>query len=1030
MKYRSSLMCLAAMLLAALVASGQSVTGSIEGTVQDQTGGMLPGVQVTITNAGTNLSRTLATDERGSFRAELLPAGQYIVKASAAGFATVSTEADVLTGRPTGLRLVMKPGAVEQTITVSESAALVDVGTFDLSRNQGGRVVEEVPLFDRDILGLVTLNAGVPAPVERQFDPTARTNAYTIGGTRFRNVIFNVDGTDNNDDRGSGARAKVIPEMVQEVRTLTNVFSAQYGRGGGGVVDVILRSGSNKFHGALFEYLRNDVLNSNDFFNNAARVARYGDKRNEYGAMLSGPVRRDHTFFLLGFQLNNTRQSRPGSLVTIPNGKRLVGSLATAAGADVVSMIRTYYSLLPDTATGQLQANMPAPVDFYNWSAKLDHRLSSKDTLELRYFQDYTKGAAYSLPAVNTVSGAYRDYTYSATWRRLFNPRVINEFRTTLLHLGRLNFTAATLPDISISGYAGVGGGDNPADYRNNDLQFLDNLSWVRGRHSLLAGADIRWKQLLGYTYYQGRGGYSFTAATVAVPGYTTDALTNFQNGLANGFQQAVGDFERDIRIREFNGYLQDDWKALPNLTVNAGLRYDLQAAPRIKTLPAKIRYYSAYDPLAKKYEDLQGDHNNFAPRVGFAWDPGRKGRTAVRGGYGLIYNRLVQDDYNKGAMLQPPALKAYLLSLSPAVGPIVLGHGLEKAMQQPLAVLAVIRQGAVLPCTHSWSLGVQQAMPWSSTLEVSYVGTASRHLSEQNEYNRYDVTKYPYARFDPPAGSILLVADTAYSDYRAMQVTWRKRMARGLMMQAAWTWSKAEDIIFDAIAGSGNGRGYFGSTDASENAATVTNRFDPVTREAINTYEKGPAIFDRPHAFVLSYIYDLPKLQAHPAAGALLNGWSVSGVTNFQSGIPFNVLAGRDLSGDGVAGGDRPDIVDLSILGRSFDNPNVVVPRTAFATPAFIAPTAASPGKVGTYGTLPRNAFRRDGLNNWDFGVARKFRLKEGVGLQFRGEFFDLFNHTQFNGPVISLASSVFGQIRSAANPSRNIRLALKLSF
>jgi hypothetical protein len=161
-----------------------------------------------------------------------------------------------------------------------------------------------------------------------------------------------------------------------------------------------------------------------------------------------------------------------------------------------------------------------------------------------------------------------------------------------------------------------------------------------------------------------------------------------------------------------------------------------------------------------------------------------------------------------------------------------------------------------------------------------------------------------------------------------------------------------------------------------------------------------------------------------------LLNGWSVSGVTNFQSGIPFNVLAGRDLSGDGVVGGDRPDIVDLSILGRSFDNPNVVVPRTAFATPAFIAPTAAAPGKVGTYGTLPRNAFRRDGLNNWDFAVARKFRLKEGVGLQFRGEFFDLFNHTQFNGPVINLASSVFGQIRSAANPPRNIRLALKLSF
>jgi hypothetical protein len=291
-------------------------------------------------------------------------------------------------------------------------------------------------------------------------------------------------------------------------------------------------------------------------------------------------------------------------------------------------------------------------------------------------------------------------------------------------------------------------------------------------------------------------------------------------------------------------------------------------------------------------------------------------------------------------------------------------------------------------------------------------------------------VTKYPYGRFDTTEGSIMLVDSTAYSDYRSLQVGFRQRLSHGLSTTLAYTWSKSEDVIFDGIAGTGNGRGSNGSSDAAESASSIPTHFDPVTRQPLNQYELAPSIYDRPQALTASVVYHLPRVATNRVAGALLHDWSVSTIVTYQSGIPFNILAGRDLSGDNVAGGDRPDIVDSSILGTVYRHPDAVVPRTAFALPVPVAPTASAPGKPGTYGSLPRNAFRRDGVHQWDISGVRLFPISDRVKLEFRGEFYNAFNNPQFNGPVINLASTSFGKIQSTANSPRNIRLVLKLHF
>jgi hypothetical protein len=1033
MSHHGSIRLALALCLCAATLAAQTVTGALEGSVQDPSGGLMPNVKVTLWREETGFSRTAMTNEAGLFRADQLPVGFYQFRAAADGFAALKGRVEVAAAGSALLKLVMQPGRVEQSVEVAASAVGVELMNFDMSRGESGAAIQDLPVLDRDVISLVALSPGVPAPNEKVTnDPTARRGAFNIGGTRWRNVIFNIDGTDNNDDRGSGTRASVIQESVQEMRVLTNVFSAQYGRGGGGVVDVILKSGTNQFHGAIFENFRNEDLNANDFFNNRAGLARPGDKRNEWGGVLGGPVIRNRTFFFAGLQGNNIRLSRAGSVTVIPDAQRVVESLAAQGGAQVVSLIQSYYKLLPPSRTGIIQANIPYPFDGYNWSVKIDHKLSDKDWLELRYFDRKFTGQYTFLIAPGNRWEHDRDSTLSGTWRCVFSPRAVNEFKASYLHLKRDSRTPdAQLPDVAISGFQTIGNSTNqPALYENRDAQFADNFSFAAGRHMLKAGTDIRWKQLVGYAYFYGRGVYTFGPTSIAVPGYSTTAITNFQNGLALTFNQGVGDFERDFRTREYSFYLQDDWRLRPNLTLNLGVRYEIPLSPDIKGSKNGQKAYVAYDPFAARYVDLENRFNYFAPRLGGTWDPFGKGRTSIRGGYGLVYGRMVQDDYNIGAILQPPLLLLASLTVTPALGPIYLGRGPEVAKGQPVPVQGNLRAGVRLPYTHTWSAGVQQNIGTSSTLEVAYVGTASRRLSQQNEFNRFDITRYPYARIDPKQGSLMLVDSTAFADYRSLQAGFRQRLRRGLSLTLAYTWSKAEDVIFDGIAGSGNGRGANGSSDASESSAAMPTRFDPVTRRPLNEYEKGPAIFDRPHAFTASFVYRLPRLTSNRVAGAALHNWSVSGIATYQSGIPCNVLAGRDLSGDYVPGGDRPDIVDRSILGRVYRNPDEVMPRTAFSLPTPLLPTASAAGQPGTFGSLPRNAFRRDGVHEWDLSVVRQFPIRERVRLEFRGEFFNAFNTPQFNGPVINLVSTDFGRIRSTANTPRNIRFVLKLHF
>ncbi len=999
--------CLCVFLLAPQTPA-QSLTGSIEGAIKDQQGAVIEGAEIIATQTETNLTRRLRSNTSGFFRFEQLPIGSYKILISKEGFSQVSTVVPVTLGSPVTVNLELSVGATTEVIYVTAGAAGVELSSAEVTRNVSSKTIDDLPVLSRNPAELLQLYPGVPAVTQD------KNGAFTVGGLRPRSTTYNVDGSSNTFEVSSGPRTPVIQEGVQEFRALTNVFSAQYGKGGGAVIDMVLKSGTNQFHGALFEYHRNKAIDATPFFANATGLKKPPFILNIYGGTLGGPIVRDKTFFFVAFQGTNQRTSAIERLTLPSNQFRTVitnDTRSLATDPKVAQTINSVFALLPSCSGSApsciFNSNQRRPADEYIGSVKMDHRLTNNDTLTGRFlFRDLNQSSDSAIASAigNTLN---RDSNLAITYRRVFSPHMVNEVIFSYSRLRReLSVPNATLPDVTLSGFSNIGAGSNvPQAQIDNYYGVLDNFSFVKGNHTLKAGFDSIRTSVVGFAAFNSRGVYAF--APLPANSGAPDSLTNFRLGRASSFAKAEGDFEREFTYWDVSLYFQDDWKAKSNLTLNLGVRYDLQLSPTITGVKSGIKGFAAFDPIAGQFADWRSDKNNISPVIGVAWDPTGKGRTSIRGGYRLAYDRPALDLYANGSILQPPFITSFSVQL-PQVAAIPFGNGESIARTVGLPISPMMLPDNQLSYAHSWHVTIQQQVGKETSFEIGYLGTAGRWLAIPVQLNRINpVTKQrPDSRF----GAITLADDEGISNYHGLTSMLRHRFGRKMMFTAAYTWSKALDITHDAAAPFGG-----------EGGRVVAVATDQNGRPRLDL-EYGPAVFDRTHAFSSGVAWELPHVTQNRAIGALLNDWQVSAIILLQTGNPFTVVAGVDLNQDGV-NNDRPDLAQPALLGNNvFDSPNKVIPRAAFDN--------SLPAGAFRIGTLGRNTFRRDAVHNVDFALVKRFRFTERHQLEFRSEFFNLFNHPRFDVPVVILTSSSFGQIMAQDNNPRFVRFALKYHF
>ena len=1104
---------LAALFVFTSVALGQN-TGTISGSVQDQSGAVIAGANVKAQNPATSFSRETTSATNGFYRFDQLPVGTYNISVEAAGFKKSITQAVALSVNDSlTLDVKLEVGQVSEIVTVSEAPSAVNTETSVVGRTVDNRTLNDLPILSgaagRNPLALAPLQAGVM--------PAGQVGPFSVNGQRAQSNNFLLDGGDSNDlainvpDAVSG----FSPDALQEFRILTNTYSADYGRNSGAIVALISKSGTNEYHGNLFHFFRNRVLNATPFFNNAAPTF-VGSRKpqfnvNEYGGTIGGPLHlprfgeggpsiysgKDRTFFFFSY-LGFKRRQGVSQQATVPTQaqRNIINAVGTPEA-------RALLALIPAANSGStLFSSASNSLDREQFSIRGDHRFSDSNSMFITFFNEdqvfadpFAFGGS-TIPGFGTT-GELRFTNVVVSDFHTFSPRTVNEFRfswhqrdtlsvvpvnkTSPAELGIEGLipddpSAAGPPRVDITGFTTFGNTiQGPQGRDDNTFQFVNNISHNRGNHHFKFGGEYR-------NYYQNQtftfinnGLYFFTGDMGAIFGLPNipglnGALSDFARGLPIQYIQNSAGTPR-YETQSYSGFFQDDWKIRPNLTLNLGVRYELDkplvdSENRVNTFrPGQQSTVFPTAPLGLVFpgdagitdSTYQTDKNNFGPRVGFAWDIFGNGKLALRAGYGLYYDTVISETTLQFLTAPPFAIQPFSVCTTidnPFTNP-EFGGICSPSIAQPFpfspaspgdpfdfAALGTISMTIndpdfKTPYSHQYNMNVQWEFAKNYLLEVGYVGTAGINLLTRREINPASVL----AGFANNAGDTdarrrfnqnhPLVDDfggavfsnitnqetSANSNYNSLQVTVSKRFSDGLYFQNAYTWSHC--------------------IDNSSGLRSNTRFNDP-------RQDRGNCDQDIRHRNVLSYIYELPFYKDQNGfAGKILGGWQISGVTTLQTGTPFNITEPTDRSLSG-AGSDRPDFVggtleffnprntDAALGGpnRSFNGTGGGT-ATAATNPFFrrVGSAASLAGGGGRFGTLGRNVFHGPGDILFDFTMMKRTRIGENKIIEFRSEFFNIFNHANFGNPNGSIGSTNFGRITTTRDP-RLIQFAVKFHF
>lgn len=1141
---RRTLISIAAFLIFTLGAWAQNITATLTGTIEDTSGGVIPGVAVHLRDNATGSVRTTTTDASGAYSIAQLPAGTYTLTASKGGFQQFSSTDVVLhVGEHRGMNLTLQPGAVTQTVTVSTSAAPVQTATPAQSTTITGHQIRQLQLNNRNFEQLVTLQPGVSSSLPAIIGfGIQNTSSVSINGARESANNWTVDGADINDS-GSNATLTDVPSVdaLEEFTSERSTYDAQYGRSGGGQINVVTRSGTNAFHGTAYEFARNKSLNANDFFSNAAGLKRAPFHYNNFGYTIGGPIRRDKVFFFWSEEWRRTRTPITET-ADLPLAGQLTGDFTSFFAANggggldprlapagcvsgntiaptcfstnaKVFLARVFAPLTPNLpATNQLVTSPVQQADTRQELIRLDDQLTDKVRLFGRYMQAKVPTTeAGGLFDGNPLPGLASTATNSparnvvAHMSAVISPTIVNELafnyawgainssNTGIIadpaFHGALDLAAfpfvdpyGRVPNVTftspISGQAitGVTVPSAPYHERNIDKELYDNLSWVTGNHTFRTGVDAQWLRKTENGPLATNGGFNFrdtasadfcSAAALAAGTCTTPqpnympAFAQFLLGQSFSFTQANRDIIPDLRYVNLGLYLQDDWKARPNLTLNLGLRYSLLPPPEDVTGTLSTFDPQRFNPALAPALDASGNfatgspatylngiiiggpaalpfgpaalspfgfrvnpisYNNFGPRLGFSWDPFGTGLTAVRAGYGIYFDRTLNGIWEQNQFANPPFINALNVFGPPVAASTATNFfddpvGGVAAAPAPRNLHATGDPGFPIPYIQDFSVSIQREVAPSTVMQVAWVGSKGTHLLGIGDENiptlaaRTAAATAPVNAVRPFVGfGAISVLTTAYdSSYNSLQVSLERRVTRGLNVGLAYTWAKEL------------------TNNPSDRSSALYNPYQP-------SLDRGPASFIRPQVFVANYVYELPFFSAQQGAvGHVLGGWQISGITTIEKGFPLTVTQ----SSDPFNIADFPSCpANCFPGGIGIDQSPVIAPRPdltgAILLPhtvtEWVSPAAFTPA-VGHFGTAGRGLFLGPGLNEWDFGLFKNIKLTERLNAQIRGEFFNLFNQVNFNNPTTNSSSSRFGRITSDFAP-RTVQLGAKLTF
>lgn len=1129
-------------LLCAVALRAQVVGATLSGTVTDPSGAAIPSAQISIKNTATGVTTSITADSSGLYSAPNLLPGTYDVTVTASGFATqIESNITLAVGQQQSLNITLKVGQATQKIEVTGAAPAVQLTTSTISAQVNSNTVRELPLNGRDWTQLAALQPGVDKiETQMSYDTSARGNRgfgteYTISGGRTTFNNYRIDGI-SVVDYANAAPGDVLGivlgvDAIQEFSVLTGSFSAEYGRSAGGVVNAISRSGTNALHGDAYEFLRNSSLDSNDFFTTGAGQPKPPFRRNQFGASAGGPIIKDKTFFFADYE--GLRQSKGiPTAITVPSDAARAGDL-TSGPVTLDPYSAALLALYPhansavsgDTGKFIFSGVQVVPENF--GTVRLDHRISDKDSLFGTYLID---DANYTQPdkdnLVLTVSHTRRQ-TIALEETHVFGSSLVNAARGGFNRVNVLNQYTPTAvnpagADLSLGSMAGqsaprltvhgiseeFGGINSGSHYLHvwNSYQFYDDVNWTHGAHSIKFGGGVEREQYNPIAFQNPGGRWKFSS------------LANFLTGVPISFEAGFPNFisPREMRQTILGGYIQDDWRFRPNLTLNLGLRYEM--ATVVNDAQGKITSLgSIFEPSATTTADADlrcGTHytapiapqpgtscdtvgpyyqnptlRDFEPRVGFAWDPFRNGKTSVRGGFGM-YDVLPLPGY---FLLQQNQAAPFMIFKSvsgaavSAPGAFSAGNGQALLTNSTESRLSA---STTQPNPHrsyllQWNFTVQRQLDPNLTLTLGYLGSHGVHLLMRGDDGNMTIptlTSSGYlfpcgfvsgtdtfctpgftggvpgvggatsAQINQALGELRYIYWNTSSNYNGLNVNLEKRFSHGFQGQFAYTYAKSLDDDSQTIAGDTFGNGLN----------------SPIWFLPSKFY--GPSDFNTTHAITINGLWDIPLPKSlHGFAGTALGGWELGGIFTINSGVPTTPIISDDPMGLGNVGADQFGLPNR-VAGCNPVNPNwkadnltyinvncftlPTVPASAsFASQCGDFPGAATPAPAGQVycanllGNGSRNSIYGPNLVNLDFSILKNFpvkRISEAFNIQFRAEMFNILNRASFVPPQPGSGdgnAAIFGADGSPTGgsvgqmteyatltPSREIQFALKL--
>jgi Carboxypeptidase regulatory-like domain len=1047
MMRRISVLLGVALLCAETAAAQLASQTALVGTVMDSAGLVMPGAHVVAVNVGTRDTYEATANEEGYYHIQFVRPGTYEISVTLTGFQTFkATGVEVGTNQVVRTNATLAPGGVNETVDVAARAQVLSTDSAALQETVGERAIKDLPLNGRNVWSLATTTPGVLGAPNSDIGLSFRG-----AGQREIQNSLSLDGINSSSNLLAATSMRPISEAVTEVQVQTGSTSAEYGSYLGVHVNVITKSGTNDLHGSAFEYFQGESLDARGYFENRANPENPRE-RNQFGFEVDGPLvlpklydGRNKTFFMAAYE-GLRSEAQLSTFVTVPTAAMREGDFSEISTAiknpftgqafqgNIIPrslLSRTALDLLqyypapnrPGTASN-LQSERIVKDENDQLLVRVDQNLGNKVRLYSRYNWYDTYNTNLEVIRVSGVTQPRVNKNTLVSYTHTLRPTLLNDFRIgyhridfdTLNYFyvnnipsagsdlgipgfdGDVRYQNPGIPSINISNFSGLGGGGTNWFQFDTTFQMSNVLAYSRGSHNVRAGFDLRRMATGRRAANDPRGLFTFNGD---ISGYS---VADFMLGLPRTVINPTDQIQGHVGHWRNGFFVNDVWQPTRDLTLSLGLRYELNTpvqtyAGFASMLAEDLETIIPTSFPAEGFEFTEPNYKDIAPRLGATYRIGEK--TVLRAGYGIYYN---PNQLNSFTFLtnNPPLAAVSTFSSDPANPTLSFDH--------PLGVAPIIAPDMISPTRElpnarksQWSLDAQRELGLGMALDLQYIGSHTKHLDRSFFNNTPQPGPGPVDPRRPSQRfrSRRIISNDLIADYDALSVILRKRMSRGLQLDAHYTWSKTRDM---ATHSNGGGQ--------------ITNNYDIQS-------DYGPAIWDIPHRFVASYIYDVPFLKTSSNAFLryVVAGWQIAGVTTIQSGSPVNVTTSGDRANIGISNLQRPDLVgpvpelncDTNSATRELIN---CFDPSAFALPAPF-----------TFGNAPRNLLRGPKFVATDLSMMKDVTISGNVRLQLRAEIFNAFNNVNYGNPGATFGAATFGRISSAGS-MRQVQLGAKLLF